>query len=207
MDVKREGVVVGHVFADMAMMPAKGHRFTLPLLFTLALIACDHSPPRIVEPRISDVPAPRGQALLKSVMLRGHNEERATLGLPPLIWDENLVTAARVYATEMAQTGRFAHAEQPQGPGRQGENLWTGTREAYRFDEMLGHWLSERRFYVNTTTPGFSNTGRWQDASHYSQIVWRGTQRIGCAMASNHANDFLACRYSPPGNVVGQTAY
>ncbi len=160
-----------------------------------------------MEPRISDVPAERGPALLKSVMLGGHNRERAALRLPPLVWDDDLAAAARGYANEMAATGRFAHAEQPQGPGRQGENLWTGTRAAYRYDEMLGHWLGERRYYVNAATPGFSTTGRWQDASHYSQIVWRGTRRIGCAMASNRRDDFLACRYWPPGNVVGQTAY
>ncbi|MBN8850091.1 MAG: serine protease [Sphingomonas sp. 67-36] len=192
----------------MAAMPAKGHRVAYPFLLALALAACDHGgPPRIVEPRLTDAPAPRGAALLRHTMLDGQNAERARLGLPPLAWDEDLATAARGYAGEMARTGRFAHAEQPQGPGRQGENLWTGTRAAYRYDEMLGHWLAERRFYVDLPTPGFSTTGRWQDASHYSQIVWRATQRVGCAMVSNRGNDFLACRYLPPGNVVGQTAY
>ena len=37
-----------------------------------------------------------------------------------------LAASAAAYAREMAQTGRFAHAEQPQGPTREGENLFTG---------------------------------------------------------------------------------
>lgn len=191
----------------MATMPAKGHRFALPLLLALAIAACDHGPPRVVEPRLTEAPAPRSAALLRTTMLGGHNKAREGLGLPPLQWDNDLVASARAYATEMARTGRFAHADQPQGPGRQGENLWTGTREAYRYDEMFGHWLAEQRDYVNMPTPGFSRTGRWQDVAHYSEIVWRKARHVGCAMASNKRNDFLVCRYSPPGNVVGETAY
>ncbi|MFW2850952.1 CAP domain-containing protein [Sphingomonas sp. TX0543] len=191
----------------MATMPAKGHRFAICLLLALVLAACDHGPRRVVEPRLSDAPAPRGAALLRDTMLDGQNAERAALGLPRLTWDDDLVASARAYAREMAQTRRFAHAEQPQGPARQGENLWTGTRAAYRYDEMLGHWLAERQVYVNAPTPGFSRTGRWQDASHYSQIVWRTTRRMGCAMASNRTDDFVVCRYLPPGNVIGETAY
>lgn len=145
--------------------------------------------------------------MLRETMLKGQNAERAALGLPPLIWDETLAGSARAYAQEMARTGRFAHAEQPQGPRRQGENLWTGTRSAYRYDEMLGHWLAERQVYIDVPTPGFSRTGRWQDVSHYSEIVWRGAQRMGCALVPGRHNDFLVCRYSPPGNVVGETAY
>ncbi len=192
----------------MAAMPAKGHRAIALSLALSLLAACGgYAPARVVEPRLTQAPAPRGSALLKTVMLRGHNDARGALGLPPLAWDDSLADAARAYAGDMARTGRFAHAEQPQGFGRQGENLWTGTRDAYRYDEMLGHWLAEQRDYVNLPTPGFSRTGRWQDVSHYSEIVWRGAQRVGCALVPGRHNDFLVCRYSPPGNVVGETAY
>ena len=52
--------------------------------------------------------------------------------------------------------------------------------------------------------PGISRTGRWQDAGHYSQMIWRNTTRIGCAMAGG---GFLVCRYAPPGNFTGQKAF
>ncbi|MCI1141601.1 CAP domain-containing protein [Sphingomonas sp. WKB10] len=103
--------------------------------------------------------------------------------------------------------GGFEHAAQPMGPGRQGENLWTGTRGAYRFDEMAGHWIAEKRDFVNLPTPNFSRTGRWQDVGHYTQMVWRGSTAVGCAIASNRTDDFLVCRHAPPGNVFGQVAF
>ena len=42
----------------------------------------------------------------------------------------------------------------------------------------------------------------------YFQIVWKNTARVGCGIAKmrrgewNHV--FIVCRYSPPGNFIGQ---
>src|SRR3546814_15244905 len=81
-------------------------------------------------------------------------------------WDATLADHARAYARELARTGRFEHADQPQGPGREGENLWTGTRDAYGYDEMVAHWVDEKRFFTNGITPDFSTTGDYRDAVH-----------------------------------------
>ena len=72
---------------------------------------------------------------------------------------------------------------------------------------MVGHWVTERRDFVNAPTPGFSRTGRWQDVAHYTQIIWRGTSAVGCAVAANARDEYLVCRYAPAGNVVGRGAY
>ena len=174
------------------------------------LVSCAPAggPERVVEARPSTAAAPRGEALLRRAMLDGHAAARAAVGVAPLTWDEGLVASARAYAEELARTRRFEHADQPiGGPARQGENLWTGTRGAYGYAEMIGHWVAERRDFVNGVTPNFSRTGKWEDVAHYGQIVWRGTTRVGCAMASNARDDYLVCRYSPAGNVVGERAY
>lgn len=173
----------------------------------LLLSGCAHGSPRVVERRLDPAPAPRGAALLRAAVLRGHADARAAVGLPPLAWSDALAASALAYAEEMARTGRFAHAEQPMDRTRQGENLWTGSRDAYTYDEMVGHWIAERRDFVNAPTPGFSRTRRWQDVAHYEQIVWRGTTAVGCAAASNAVSDYLVCRYAPPGNVMGQRAF
>ena len=81
-----------------------------------------------------------------------------------------------------------------------------GTRGAYRYDEMMGHWVAESRYYRPRPTPDFSTTGRGEDVAHYTQIIWRGTTEFGCATATNATDDYLVCRYSPPGNVMGRMA-
>lgn len=216
MDVQRQrrrvgwvrglGIVQRHGAADMAAMRPVRH---LPALLALvALVAgCTPGPERVVERRTSDAPAPRDAARLQAAMLGGHNAARAAVGVAPIAWDPALVATAQGYADELARTRRFEHAPQPIGMNREGENLWTGTRDAYRYDEMIGHWVAERSDFVNGITPAFSRTGRWEDVAHYSQIVWRGSTRVGCALASNATDDYLVCRYAPPGNVVGERAY
>ena len=188
-------------------MIAKRYRaLALPLLL-MACAQAPERPERVVEPRVSAQAAARGSVLLRSVMLAAHNRARGDVGVAPLVWRDALAASAKGYAETMARTGRFEHAVQPMGPGRQGENLWTGTRGAYRFEEMAGHWVAERRDFVNLPTPQFSRTGRWQDVGHYTQMVWRGSTAVGCAIASNRTDDYLVCRYAPPGNVMGQAAF
>lgn len=167
------------------------------------------APPRAgaIEWRRRIDPAPRGATLLRQAMLDEHNRARAALALPPLAWDERLARAADRSARALARTGRLAHASQPRGSQRQGENLFAGTRDAYDYAAMVREWLDEARAYVNAPSPRFSRTGRWQDAIHYAQIVWRGTARLGCALASGRRDDVLVCRYAPAGGAIGETAY
>ena len=207
---------------DMAAMVALRHLLSLPVLAAL-LAGCgpmvsapkmsaqggstERARARVVEQRSSDIPAARGAGLLRQAMLDGHRAARAEVGLPPLVWDDRLAASALAYAQEMARTGRFQHAEQPMGPTRQGENLWTGTRRAYTYQEMVGHWVAEGRYYRPLPVPQSSSTGEFGDVGHYTQIVWRDTREVGCAEASNRSDDYIVCRYLPAGNVVGQMAY
>jgi len=180
----------------------------------LLLAACsaapqpaEDAPERVVERRISDAPAPRGAGLLEGAMLAGHNDARAALGLPPLRWSAALAADAGRYADELARTGRFEHSPQPRGDPPQGENLWTGTRGAYSYREMIGHWVDEGRFYRPLPVPDSSTTGRFGDVGHYTQIVWRATREVGCAEAHNRRDDYVVCRYLPAGNIAGEVAY
>ncbi len=190
----------------MARIMLKRHSW-IALLLLAACAQAPERPERVVEPRPGGANAPRGSVLLQQVMLAGHNRARGDVGVAPIAWSEPLAASARGYAETMARIGRFEHAVQSIGMDRQGENLWTGTRGAYRYDEMIGHWVAEKRDFVNGPTPQFSRTGRWQDVGHYTQMVWRGTTQVGCALASNATDDYLVCRYAPPGNVVGQRAF
>jgi uncharacterized protein YkwD len=182
------------------------------LAVLLLLVGCsaapetEGQPERVVEPRTSDTPAPRGAALLRAAMLDGQNAARAPLSLQPLSWSESLAADARAYAQELARTGRFEHSPQPRGDPPQGENLWTGTRRAYTYGEMVGHWVQEGRNYRPLPVPQSSATGQFGDVGHYTQIVWRNTREVGCAEASNRTDDYVVCRYLPAGNVLGEMA-
>ena len=139
-------------------------------------------------------------------ILAAHNQVRAEAGVAPLEWDAALGDAAANYAVYLAVTNSFKHSEQSRRPGT-GENLWIGTRGAFSFEAMVGGWSSERKDFVPGVFPAVSRAGSLEKVGHYTQMVWPTTTRVGCAVASNAANDYLVCRYSPAGNVVGKPLF
>jgi len=120
-----------------------------------------------------------------------------------VVWDQRLAHDAAVYARQLASSGRFQHDPQYGRRIRQGENLWMGTRGAYSYAEMIRLLIAERRDFRPGRFPNVSRTGQWSHVAHYTQIVWPTTRAVGCATASNRASDYLVCRYTPAGNVVG----
>jgi hypothetical protein len=139
-------------------------------------------------------------------LLAAHNSERASVGVPPLAWSPKLSQDAKTWAERIASEGELRHAP-PEVAGDQGENLWRGSRGAFTLETMIGAFTDEKRFYRHGTFPDVSTTGKWQDVGHYTQVVWRGTQQVGCALAEGRTMDFLICRYWPAGNWRGQQAY
>ncbi|HEX8620838.1 MAG TPA: CAP domain-containing protein [Allosphingosinicella sp.] len=136
-------------------------------------------------------------------LLAIHNRERAAAGAAPLVWDSRLAAAAAAYGPELARRGKLAHSPASSRFG-QGENLWMGTRAAYELEEMAGSWAAEKSLFRPGFFPAVSRSGHWSDVGHYTQMIWKGTGRVGCAVHSSDKWDFLICRYSPPGNVVGE---
>jgi hypothetical protein len=135
-------------------------------------------------------------------MLAAHNKVRAEAGMAPLVWDRSLGEAAANYAVYLALTNSFQHSDQSHRPDS-GENLWMGTRGAFTFEAMVGGWSSERRDFVPGIFPAVARGGAWEKVGHYTQMVWPTTTKVGCAVASNATSDFLVCRYSPAGNILG----
>jgi uncharacterized protein YkwD len=161
------------------------------------------TPQTAVIPWVDRRPAARGEALLRTTMIHAHNRARRQYGSGPLIWNQTLAADARAYAVNLARRNRFEHDPQFGRARKQGENLWMGTRTAYSYAEMIGALVDERRMFRPGRFPAVSRTGDWSHVGHYTQIVWPTTQQVGCATASNRANDYLVCRYWPAGNIVG----
>ena len=139
-------------------------------------------------------------------ILKAHNAERARLKLPGLSWNQHLEREAREWAEHLSRRGTIYHADDRTRNGT-GENLWMGTSGGWEVEGMVGMFLDERRHYRHARFPDVSRTGNWADVGHYTQIVWRDTREVGCAVASARGNDVLVCRYYPAGNVMGRKAF
>ena len=143
---------------------------------------------------------------IASRILDTHNAERERLRLPRLKWNPHLEREAAEWARSLGRRGVLEHADGQQRNGT-GENLWMGTAGAWNVETMVGMFLDERKHYRHGAFPDVSRTGNWADVGHYTQIVWRDTREVGCAMVTSRGNDVLVCRYWPAGNVWGAKAF
>jgi hypothetical protein len=145
---------------------------------------------------------------LDSRLLAAHNRERATAGLPALDWDSDLAASAAEWGDYLAELGDLEHAEDDPGdPDPQGENLWLGTRGHYAPEEMVGMWIEEKNLYRPGPIPNGSRTGNFADVGHYTQLMWRETRRVGCAVIPGQEYEVLVCRYRQAGNVMGERPF
>jgi len=145
---------------------------------------------------------------LESRLLDAHNRERYATGLDPMAWDPQLAADAREWGEHLAKTGTFEHYEEVSDADTgEGENLWMGSAYYYAPETMVSHWIEEKENYVPGVFPNVSATGDLADVGHYTQIVWRDTRKVGCALVNGGADEYLVCRYSAAGNVIGETPY
>jgi hypothetical protein len=144
-------------------------------------------------------------ATLEHPILAAHNAERDALGLPPLSWSTELARGARQWSEHLATTGRFEHSPHRPGNPPLGENIWGGTPGAYRPERMVSAWIAEKKFFRYGVFPANSTTGDVRDVSHYTQVIWRSSRKVGCAISRSDAEEILVCRYDAPGNVLGSS--
>ena len=138
-------------------------------------------------------------------LLAAQNRERDAIGAAPLSWDPVLARSARDWARYLARTGKFEHSpDSPWWSGPEGENLWAGTVNYYQPEAMVGLWASEKRAYKAGVFPNNSRTSRVEDVGHYTQLIWDKTGAVGCALERGRNEDFLVCRYTQAGNVLGE---
>ena len=82
-----------------------------------------------------------------------------------------------------------------------------GTAGAYTLEQMAGSWAGEKRDFVPGVFPDVSRSHNWHAVGHYTQMIWKNTTGVGCALATGRAWDVLVCRYDPPGNYMGEAPY
>lgn len=159
-------------------------KFVLPTLLAFALSA-SASPAKFARTSSADIQA----------YLDGHNTERAAHGAAPLTWSDDLASAAQSWANGCV----FQHSGGSLGP--YGENLAAGSGD-YTIADAIGDWNAEESSY-DPSNP---------QPSHWTQVVWKSTTQVGCAVAACSnifppeygVAQYYVCEYSPAGNVIGE---
>ena len=130
-------------------------------------------------------------------ILNAHNQWRQQVGVPPLSWSSELANYAQDWANQLSARGAINHR-----PNNSfGENIfWISGRQASPA-EVVDSWGNEVRDYDYN-----SNSCR-NVCGHYTQVVWKNTQQVGCGVARSGEQEIWVCNYNPPGNYNGQRPY
>ena len=152
---------------------------------------------------------------LANSILAVHNSERAAVGVLPLVWSDTLAADAKTWAEHLATTGEFRHCGGTPGCDTHGagENLagFNPSKGVSAPGEGQSLWVDEKKnWHGGVLTPE-----NWSATGHYTQMVWKDTKQVGCGTATGnnfswwpgHPASVLVCRYSPPGNFMGQAPY
>jgi len=137
---------------------------------------------------------------LSREMLLAHNEIRARMDLPALHWSDSLAAHAQEWANHLLGDGQFYHRPHPEF----GENLFDiiGPHPHATAAQVVNDWASEAPDYNYR-----ANTCRAEMCGHYTQLVWRNTRSVGCAVARDSNREVWVCNYDPPGNWIGERPY
>ncbi len=135
-----------------------------------------------------------------------HNQARAEVGVGPLTWSDSLAGFAAAWGRELAANGcRIRHRPRTGAWAQQyGENIFWSSEGSATLAEASKAWYGEIKDFRNQALEGNS----WYKTGHYSQMVWRNTQRVGmAAVGCPNGSVIIIANYDPPGNYMGEKAY
>ena len=159
------------------------------------------------------------QSDIADTILKIHNDERAVVGSPALKWSDSLANDAKSWAEHLASLppkptsssgwNQCCGGEPDLVHAGPGENLWAGGANYYSTADMVKSWASEKSNYHGAPLSNADFAPGVPMIGHYTQMVWKNTKDVGCATAIGNQGkfEFLVCRYSPPGNTLGQRPY
>lgn len=135
-----------------------------------------------------------------------HNQARASVSpapatpVPPLTWSTTVAAAAQLVASSCL----FSHSSNGYG-----ENIYASAGSGVTPAAVVKSWTLEAANYTYATNTCASG----KTCGHYTQVVWRSSQRLGCAQKTCTTGspfpgfptwDFWVCNYDPPGNSGGR---
>ena len=107
---------------------------------------------------------------------------------------KQLIEFAKMRAGELVKLGYMKH--NPRGHGENlGIKMGSAVGKTRPCKESVKMWYDEISQYKGVFAP---------ETSHYSQVVWKKTTKVGCAEGPSKNKIFTVCSYMPPGNTNGQ---
>ena len=134
---------------------------------------------------------------LKQQMLAAHNAVRERVKTPPLVWSDRLAGYAQEWAGKLLARKQFMH--RPDSP--YGENLFEIRGGAASPGQVVKDWAEESKSY------NYQSNSCSEVCGHYTQLVWRDSKEVGCAVARGGGREVWVCNYNPPGNWRGRRPY
>jgi hypothetical protein len=147
-----------------------------------------------------------------------HNQVRAMVdttgiasgALADLTWDDSLAATARAWVAQCIDKDGDGLLDHNDGRSTGhafyvGENIFASTGTASAHDAVFS-WGDERADYTYASNTCAAN----KMCGHYTQVVWRTTQKVGCAIGNCKNLTFsstIVCDYGPGGNVNNQKPY
>ncbi|KIW87842.1 uncharacterized protein Z519_11426 [Cladophialophora bantiana CBS 173.52] len=140
-------------------------------------------------------------------ILQAHNVHRRNHSAADLTWSDNLATIA----AQIAASCVYAH-NTAAGGGGYGQNIGAGYTTT-QVPAMIGNDMYNKEMpnYPLPYEVDNVDTSKFDSWGHFSQIVWKRTQQVGCAtqfcpdgvVNADFTQYFTVCNYYPPGNIQG----
>ncbi|KAF3933044.1 Latisemin [Dactylellina cionopaga] len=128
----------------------------------------------------------------RDAILAVHNAARTAHGCPAFTWSTELVN----YAQSNTPVCVFQHSPNLNRDGV-GENILAGFKP---LDQMV-----REMWYENELSKyDFGRQGFTHGTGHLTQMVWRASTEVGCAVRQCNFGTYLKCDYRQAGNVIGQ---
>lgn len=147
-------------------------------------------------------------AVDSAAMVAEHNRWRAQVGSPPLRWSDKLAGIAQDWADHLTSNGcAMYHSNNGYGENiyQASALMWSDGRRDFQHKtpkDVTDSWGSEIKYY------NYADNSCSGVCGHYTQLVWKDTKEMGCAMSVCGDNSQIwVCSYYPPGNFVGQKPY
>ena len=167
---------------------------------------------------------------IDKILLTEHNHLRTLhQNTPMLTLDATLSAQAQAWAEHLLTIGKLQHSGREQRQGA-GENLYFKAQSNRTYSQAQLDWIKEHYPHIDTTPFSIANLAHaaalgWykelenydyqtgqslnsQPVGHFTQLVWKGSTRLGCGAAHKTEGDmikaYVVCQYAPAGNMLGQ---